>query len=513
MSGDLLEHMQENQPFTVSAILEKMIKRVVFLVLFFSTTPPLALFALDQTSTRMKGLGTSMQGIISDDYTDTIANPARERFWRRKQLFAKAGAYGNPTSIGYSMGPAPFFVLAEGVVNRYSYPSNNFYNNSDSDIPTNIYAQEYINSSKSDYSNYSLVSMSGFGSDAFGIGFGVFYDESRNLGDTDSLRNQKDLRGPTGQVVHIESSNQHRQTRNYLQNPRAVLGFHWQTLGEYQNDKDLILKISLSRNRMRASAKNTSSIDYDPDGNGNDDRWGIGDPFPTPFTVSYLNSTTDNQNPAYRTGLGVEWRRKKASKDAKTGYIFSLSWQPAAFKRNTAAHSESRTITGTTTTIISLDTSQQIRRREDSYFGVAGIGGIWQIQERLWTGLGLRAEATLAHTNQNLDFTSANSVSRSELEIDNFSSKVGFPLLFEFSLNPHFTIRGNITYQWDYSITEQESANTYFSPVKQTTRSSRTYSNYGVGAGFEWKDLRIDLFTASDLSQLTTFLLQSSYRF
>lgn len=72
----------------------------------------------------MKGLGTSLQGIISEDFTDLLANPARQRLWQRKQLTARIGGNGNPIGIAYSMPALPFFLMAEGSRTGWSSVQN-----------------------------------------------------------------------------------------------------------------------------------------------------------------------------------------------------------------------------------------------------------------------------------------------------------------------------------------------------------------------------------------------------
>lgn len=494
-------------------------KKTFLMLVFFCLTPFLRVVALDQTSMRMKGLGTNMQGIISDDYTDTIANPARERFWRQKQVIAKVGLYSSPISIGYAVGAIPVFLLAEGTINQSGATNNYYSSNPHYSIPTNTIANQYIYSYNSDRGNYSLLAMSGFGSTAFGVGFGLYYDESKILGTNDSLTGYKYIRGLNGETIYQTIGDQKTRSVSYMQNLEAVLGFHWRNESEVQKDKDLILRLPFSRNKARTSTKNNSNTDYDPDGDGNNDQYGPGNPISTPNKVSSKDFSTDTQNPAYRAGAGVEWRGKKISKNAKTGYLLSFSWQPAALRAITNAYKESQTVTGaTTTTTINLDTLKQLGGKRNSYSGVLGFGGIWQVQEKVWIGLGLRAEGTIANTNTKqttLNIYSGTLVDSFGSKLDSLSSTISFPLLFELPLTTNFTMRGNITSQWYYSKTEQVLTNLYFSPVKQTAITSKTSVKYGIGAGYQWKAFMLDIFT--DYNPLTVSLyqlqLQCSYKF
>ena len=474
-------------------------------------------FALDQTSVRMKGLGTSMQGIISDDYTDTIANPARERFWRQKQAIAKFGSWSRPVSIGYAAGRIPVFLLAEGAINQSATASNYYSSSPHYYMPANTSANQSIYSSNYDTGNYGLVAMSGFGSSAFGIGFGLYYDESKNSSASDSLYESKYIRGTNGETIYQNTGGRKTRSVSYLQNSQAVLGFHWRNESEVQKDKDLILRLPFSRNKARTSTKITSNIDYDPDGDGNNDYYGPGNSISTPNKTSSLDSSIDKQNPAYRAGAGVEWRGKKISKGAKTGYLLSLLWQPAALKASTNVHKEAQTVIGaTTTTTINFDTLKLLGGKRDSYSGILGFGGIWQVQEKVWLGMGLRAEGTITNTKQTtLNISSGTPADSFGFMLDSFSSTIRFPLLFELPLTTNFMVRGNITSQWYYSKTEQVLTNLYFAPVKQTAITSNTSVTYGIGAGYQWKDLTVDIFTDYNIFTVSLYqmLLQCSYKF
>lgn len=474
-------------------------------------------FALDQTSMRIKGLGTSMQGIISDDYTDTIANPARERFWRQKQVIAKFGSWSRPISIGYAAGTIPIFILVEGTVYQSGYASNYYSSYPHYSIPANTIADQSVYSGNYDTGNYGLVAMSGFGSNAFGVGFGLYYDESRNSSEYNSLYGGKYIRGTNGETIYQNTNDRKTRSLSYLQNSQAVLGFHWRNDSEAQKDKDLILRLPFSRNKARSSTKNISNTDYDPDGDGNNDYSGPGNPISTPNKASTLEFSTDKQTPAYRAGAGVEWRGKKISKDAKTGYLLSFSWQPASLKDSTYLHKEAQTVIGaTTTTTINQDTLKLLGGKRNSYSGVLGFGGIWQVQEKVWLGLGLRVEGTLINTKQTtLNIFSGTPSDSFGFMLDSFSSTISFPLLFELPLTTNFVMRGNLTSQWYYSKTEQVLTNIYFAPLKQTAITSNTSVTYGVGAGYQWKALTVDVFTDYNLltASLYQMLLQCSYKF
>ncbi len=474
-------------------------------------------FALDQTSMRIKGLGTSMQGIISDDYTDTIANPARERFWRQKKVIAKFGSWSRPVNIGYAAGTIPLFLMAEGAINKSGYASNYYSSNLNYSVPANTSADQSVYSSNNDTRNYGLVALSGFGSNAFGFGFGLYYDESKYSNVYDSLYESKYIRGTNGETVYQNASKRKTRSVSCMQNSQAVLGFHWRNESDVQKDKDLILRLPFSRNKARTSTNYISKTDYDPDGDGNNDYYGPGNAISTPNKTSSLDSSVDKQNPDYRAGAGVEWRGKKISKDAKTGYLLSFLWQPATLKASTNVRREYQTVIGvTTTTIINTDALKLLGGEKNYYSGVLGFGGLWQVQEKVWLGLGLRAEGMVTNTKQTtLNIFSGTPTDSFRFMLDSFSSTISFPLLFELPLTTNFMVRGNITNQWYYSETEQVLTNLYFAPLKQTAITSNTSVTYGIGAGYQWKDLTVDIFTDYNLFTVSLYqmLLQCSYKF
>lgn len=318
-----------------------LIRLSIFFVISFWIVSGSA-FALDQTSMRMKGLGTSLQGIISDDFTDLLANPARQRLLPRKQLTARIGGNGNPIGLSYSMPALPFFLLAEGSragwgsAQNSASVTNQYY-------PPNISAEQSSYLSESSFENYALAFLSGFGTDSFGLGFGLNQDNSNSWNRSESMYGSNTLRASDGQFVRISDYTSRRKDGNYFRNSTAILGLHWRDGVDLQKDKDLIFKLSLPKRKTHKDTINIQSDDYDPDGNGDMD-WIPGNTTPTPNNSASIRSSEEKQNSAYSLGGGIEWRSRKKSKDSQAGYLVSLSYQPEALTGASGGRYESRSV-------------------------------------------------------------------------------------------------------------------------------------------------------------------------
>lgn len=459
----------------------------------------------------MKGLGTSLQGVISDDFTDLLANPARQRLWPRKQLTARIGGSGNPIGLAYSMPALPFFLLAEGSragwgsVQNSASVSNQYY------FP-NIDAQQSYSLWENSVENYALAALSGFGADSFGLGFGLNQDNSSSWNRSENTYGSNTIQASDGQVVRISNYIYNRKYGNYSRNSTAILGLHWRDGVDLQKDKDLMFKLSLPKRKTYQDSIDTQIEDTDPDGNGNRDYYGPGNTTPTPNNSSSVRSSEEKQNSAYSLGGGIEWRSRKKSKDSQAGYLVSLSYQPEALTGASGGRYESRSVSGTTTTIQDLTTlDQNSVSKAYSYSGAVAAGSIWFIQERIWVGFGFRAEGTY---KSELKITSDLILNTGNtLRTHVLTSTLDFPLSFELPLARNLAVRGNITSRWSYSKTDQDIANAYFAPIAQTTTKSNTSTSYGIGAGYQWNNLMLDLFTTNDLLNAAGWQLQCSYRF
>lgn len=486
-----------------------LIRLSIFFVISFWIVSGRA-FALDQTSMRMKGLGTSLQGIISDDFTDLLANPARQRLWPRKQLTARIGGNGNPIGLSYSMPALPFFLLAEGSragwssVQNTASVSNQYY------FP-NIYAQQSRSLWESSFENYALAFLSGFGADSFGLGFGLNQDNSSSWNRSESIYGSNTLRASDGQFVRISDYTSRQKDGNYFRNSTAILGLHWRDGVDLQKDKDLIFKLSLPKRKTHKDTINIQSDDYDPDGNGDMD-WIPGNATPTPNNSASIRSSEEKQNSAYSLGGGIEWRSRKKHKDSQAGYLVSLSYQPEALTGVSGGRYESRSVSGTSTTIQDLTTlDQNSVSKAYSYSGAVAAGSMWFIQERIWVGFGFRAEGTYKSERKITSDLILNTGNILRTHV--LTSTLDFPLSFELPLARNLAVRGNITSRWSYSKTEQDMANAYFAPMAQTTTKSNTSTSYGIGAGYQWNSLILDLFTTNELLNAAGWQLQCSYRF
>lgn len=357
-----------------------------------------------------------------------------------------------------------------------------------------------------------MVFLSGFGADSFGLGFGLSQDNSNSWNRSESIYGSNTLRASDGQFVRMSNYTYRQKDENYFHNSTAILRLHWRDGVDRQKDKDLIFKLSLPKRKIHRDSINTQSDDYDPDGNGNMDHLGPGNTTPTPNNSSSVRSSEEKQDSAYSLGGGLEWRSRRKTKDSQAGYLVSLSYQPEALTGASGGRYESRSLSGTTTTIQDLTTlDQNSVSKAYSYSGAGAAGSMWFIQERIWVGFGFRAEGTYKSERKKTSDLISNTGNTLRTHV--LTSTLDFPLSFELPLARNLAIRGNVTCRWSYSKTEQDIANAYFAPMAQTTTKSNTSTSYGIGAGYQWNSLMLDLFTTNDLLNAAGWQLQCSYRF
>lgn len=463
--------------------------------------------ALDPTSMRIKALGENTQGLISDTYTDLLANPARQRLLPANNAIIKIGSNGNPITLAYNTSPA--FVLVEGRIQHSAFGNDQLTSNFTN---SNFFLeQQSINKATYDNSDINAVGLLGFGSERFGYGLGLYYQYTDVTNFSNSTLNKRYKNTSSLTTTGITDSTSTLDGKTALQNPSLVFGLHWKGEDDRYSEKDLIMKLLFSKSTSRKNTETSQFTNNDPDQDGLDIS---GTAISTPSTSNNMFSSINESNPSYKAGAGFEYHLRNISNDAERGFLFSFTWQPTDVPNNLTERSSFQTVSGSTSTTTA--NSRQILSDGDgnTFTSVIGIGGIKKLNNRLGLGLAVRATTVYTKTDRTMsDYVGNTLISQRDISEQSFTNGLNTPLFAEVYITHSLTLRGNVTGSWNYSNSKEDVANAFFAPETLKSSNYSTGSNYGLGLGYVWRNLIVDLFSTSNIFDTTNLGMQLSYIF
>jgi hypothetical protein len=461
--------------------------------------------AIEKRSYRIDGMGRYLSGVVVDQYTDLVANPARLST-TPTLLTAKAGDNANPLSLGYVAG-GNWAVIGEWRGSRMR-------NDSDSTSlailnGATIFSNTSANSAISNLDYPSAKVMKAFSLFGRTWGFGLEYLGQSSVSTTDTRSSFVNY-GPTSVPVQIENEvsryNSTYQSSSYnLQ------------LGKYTRDEkgetDLIFGFNPYYSDSSLETYSSEFTDYDPDLNGlnisNNPLAG------TPNTSTSVSRTASKSDPRINVGVTFEYRARRRESDtsSRTAIIGASYWNSAGRTRGSSHATNSTTVGAVvTTTLDNFYTNSQERKSEsgEAYatFGRATLLMGKKLQLAYAAGLDVNVSRGV-YTNYLAGAMASNT------DFNDITGTLYSSAGIEYLPVTQLALRCGVTPAIDIRQRQDKVVN-YNNILNKTIHTDSYAQSVSFSAGFGLRpveQLRLDVFVTTEVFKIDDYNLMLQYLF
>jgi len=445
-------------------------------------------WALEPVSYRIKSLGSDLQGIVKDEYTDLLANPARIVQTDDKRIYGKIGYSAKPFTLGFTV--KKFGLVTEGSESLNRTEDLSRYQEYYSGIPA-WYISDNLSKRKNQSESIDVYLVKGFSLKNKSLGIALF--GQRNLA-VDNYCNEYShfYKSSGNQIIYQSKDEREEKNETDTQTLRLLLGYHYQ--GKQEKEHDFVFTLSLTEKRDLDLQRYYNFRDNDPDNNG---KTYDGNDIPTPNYHWTLNEikTESVLQPGY--GAGIEYRlRKKINENIKSGFLVGMAGQFKKLKVKETRTNQTYEVTGTT---VSTGGSQSITPSpKDTGAGniFVSLGRSIKIKDRFLISYGLRTDFSY------------------DGETYVLTGRLVFPLGVEYEILPVLIFRSGVSVIFSgtgksVSVTHPDGTESQLFTL--TFDQTASYSaGFGLKPSEQWV---FDFFTTGDVFNISSWQLQARYLF
>ncbi len=479
---------------------------ILFLVMFYQIAN-----SLENTSYRIQTLGSDFQGIIDDEYTDILANPARLNAVDKKQVYVKAAS---PLTVGYMT--SKFGCLVEG------YESLNQRENRDERsimytwAPTVKHSSDNLTTYKTQNETLDFLFFKPINKGKISSGIGFFgsknnyvYNNSpdnrynwHNAGEQDI----KYIDLSTTKIIGLHSSISKYQTNIENISGKMVGGFYKQ---DKHKSREFISTLIILQSKTKSRSYEYNYNDEDPDGNGKD-KWGY-DISTTPY-INWDSAEIISKSPAsFKLGGEVEYRNRTNTNNGQSGLVFGVAYQPTKTKTDDISTFQTFSVRGTTVTDVVNISSGTTVSEGNKYKLFLGWGkNVGFVQNKLFFAFAGRMDVSYEDIKQESDDIDTTLTERSR----QLTTKIAFPMGLEYFFSKILTLRMGFTYYINGSFKDEnvltDSENRYSLQNKSISQSTNYRAGFGINP-FDY--LLVDFTTSGDVLNANYWKAQVKYSF
>jgi len=484
----------------------KMFKKCMAIVALIFTACS-ALYALENVSFRIKALGSSLAGIVEDNYTDVLAYPARLSKWNKTTL---TGKFGGGDTFTFGM------FRKFGLIGETS-----MYRNLDESYSEDIYSYSYglvrkdtrLTEFDSDDEVYNLMGLIGMDlSNKISIGSNYLYNQVKNSSVYD-YRSITEYINSDQEVLYIHSSRYVNNSDAYSKSREFAFGLLY--LSEFNQEIDVTFKGALKYNKTSSASKDDDLHNYDPDGDGKN--YG-GNPIVTPNKYIYDSENNSLRRLKKKLGGGLQLRYSYPLGDFSTlRFILGGDYQPFDIKGNENFYQEATNIIGSTTTVTLRQSSSSIvgDRGEINSLGAVGIEK--KFSEQILLGVAIRwAGSFVTEDSTKVTVPDSSPQFKEKDKLRTYKHELSFPIGVELSpfraIDLKFRLGARGKFSWQSTKETIKNKDTGAIIADLHSKDYDTDINYTGGIGFVFKDLQLDIYTTTDFISFSQWQLQATIK-
>ncbi|MFH2070744.1 MAG: hypothetical protein ABIJ11_05995 [Elusimicrobiota bacterium] len=468
---------------------------VAMLTMLISTK---IIFSFDLTSYRIQSLGSDFQGIIEDEYTDILANPARINLVDKKQVQVKIA---NPPTVGLISNRRGLFVegyesLRQGErLSFYSYPNYGY---------ASVDSRKY----KTQNEQVDFVFLKSINKGKISSGIGFF--GARNIYINDYIYQWERVYSILTDNKIIGEEKYENKYKTTTENISGKLLFGFYKNGNF-GTRELIANLTIAYPKSSNENYAYSYSNEDTDGDGYTYYDGS---IPTPYYNWNLTKTNSNSEPKIiKLGAGLEYRSKAKTEDGQDGIIIGCSYQPTGLKINNNYESRSYSVRGTTITESVSISSATILSGGNKYSLILGWGRVTKFLEKRLSfmyacrgNFGYEYEETEQSSQEYLLVVSLTEKSKQ------FTGRIAVPIAMEYLLYKFLPLRVGFTYSINGSL-KDEDVLTLGKKYFLQNRNVNINTEYRAGFGIIIKKVTLDFLLSGNIFYIPSYRMQLKYIF
>ncbi len=504
---EIMEGVTESGPKQKGrSVGNKMFKKcIASIALVFATCS--TLYALENVSFRIKALGSSLSGIVEDNYTDVLAYPARLSKWNKTTL---TGKFGGSDTFTFGLF-RKFGLIGEASTYRSLYEG----------YSEDIYSYSYglvrkdttVTESDSDNEVYNLMGLIGKDlSSRISIGSNYLYNQVKTSS-VDGQRSTTEYIDSDQKPLYVYSSRFVRDSVIYSEDHQFAFGLLY--LFESNKEIDVTFKGALKYDKTESGREFCDSLDYDPDGDGKNYTGGSID---TPNKEIYDSEENSLRRLKKKLGGGVQVRYSYQIGDFSTlKFILGGDYQPFDIKGNEDFYQKDTDIEGSTTTVTLRQSSSSIvgDREEINFLGAIGIEK--KFGEQILLGVAIRWDGSFVTEDSTKVTVPDSSPQFKETDkLRTYQHELSLPIGIELSpfraIDLKFRLGARGRFFWGSTKETVKNKDTGAIIADLHSKKYDTDINYTGGIGFVFKDLQLDVYTTTDFISFSQWQLQATIK-
>jgi len=476
-------------------------------------------WALQQTSLRIKAMGENLQGIVEDEYTDMLANPARMVGINKNTVFAnttaevlteegikKSKIYGNPSlPVSFSL----FSVNNWGVIAELdkSVSQSGYVSNYKGPGVTYLELRDSVDQSESQNEQFDIGVFKSFSLKRYSMCFALFPGRIISANNSLSKSDYNTIDSISG--VTLNKYNETYNSLNEIESlyNKIVFGFNHEVKESIR--EDLVFTINLQQNKTFHFSNNYNYRDMDPDNDGNNM---YGTPITTPSYSTSSIETRNAQDPKLMSGVGVEYRlNKNLTENISKGLIFGLSWQPSETNQINTQLNQNYSLIGVSITSSTFISSSTISGNSNLYKIFITWGkNIKFPDKKLLLAYALRGDFSFNDTAKNTDLIFNYAASKSQ----EYTGSLGLTTGLEYGVFSSLSLRAGVSLAFVGSVKDETVSTSLLNQYQVHSKSFDQSKMLTFGLGYRPLDyLCLDIYTTGNILTLSNLQLQVKYMF
>ncbi|OGS19878.1 MAG: hypothetical protein A2252_12255 [Elusimicrobia bacterium RIFOXYA2_FULL_39_19] len=454
-------------------------------------------WAIQPTSYRIKAMGENLQGIVEDEYTDMIANPARVSEINKNKLYGTPPR-SLPASLSLFTNSNWGFIteLNKSASGNSSFSTNRYYSSAYWQINDYIYQSEY------ESEQFNIGIFKSIPLKYYSIGFAFIPERNMSVNNYFNESNYEYRKIQSDEVIYNSNSSGQGIDKTESINSKIVIGYNQKI--EKSSIKDIVINLNMQKNKVLTLRDDYSSQNNDPDNNGKNY---YDNSITTPSYSNSFTETKSDQDPEFMLGIGIEYRIKKIEDDkASKGVIIGLSWQPSEINQVDTKANQYYSVSGVNITSSTYIYSSTITGNSNLYKTYIAWGRSIKLQDsKFLLAYALRSELSFNEIQK--DDTS--SISYSESVSREYTGSLGLTSGVEYNLFSNLALRTGVTVSFTGSV-KDENITQYKIQSKRFNQSTI----FATGFGYKPFDyLSLDIYTTGNILSIYDLQLQAKYMF
>ncbi|MFB0528087.1 MAG: hypothetical protein ACETVT_04360, partial [bacterium] len=489
------------------SVRNKMFKKCIASIALIFTACS-TLYALENVSFRIKALGSSLSGIVEDNYTDVLAYPARLSKWNKTTLMGK---FGGSDTFTFGLF-RKFGLIGEASTYRNlneSYSENLFLNS------YSLLMERYTMLGKYDYDDevVSLAGLTGVDLNSrVSLGSNYLYNQVKDSSNMEKTSTREYISSDQ-EILYTRSERGLTKKEEYSEEHQFAFGLLY--LSESNKELDVTLTGVLKYDKVSEVDKDYDSTDNDPDGNA-ENYWGS--PIVTPNKEINDSENNSLRRLKKKLGGGLQLRYSYPLAELLTlRIVVGGNYQPFDIRGSEDYASDRIDIEGSTTTVVSMQSSSSITGNREEINPVGAVGIEKKFGEQILLGVAIRWDGSfVTEDSTNIKVTDSSSQSTEKDKLHTYQHELSLPIGIELSpfraMDLKFRLGARGKFSWQSIKETVKNKDTGAIIADLHSKHYDTDIDYTGGIGFVFKDLQLDVYTTTDFISFSQWQLQATIK-